>query len=172
MGKNGFSLLEILFVLCISVITIGLALPAYHYFNDRAARQANSLQLLHAINFARTEAITLNTPIILCKSRDQLTCGGEWQEGYIVIANKKVIFKFKSMVKGTLHWRAYPIQKDFLEFSPLGFTQQANGTFWYCAIHQENPLWALVMSQSGRARLVYPDGAGKIIDDKGKSLVC
>ena len=129
-------------------------------------------QLRLSIDFARNEAIVRDVPVILCKSRNQKECSGEWQDGYIILAEKKIIFGFKNTIQnGIMHWRS-SLNHPYLEFMPSGISVQENGTFWYCLKNAENPAWAIAINKAGRARISYPDPSGEIIDEKGKLLAC
>ena len=169
---RGFSLIELLIVIAMISILLLLAVPTQNSFFDKSKAKMMSEQLRLSINFARNEAIVRNVPIILCKSRNQKECSGEWQDGYIILAEKKIIFAFKNTIQnGILHWRS-SLNHPYLTFMPSGISVQENGTFWYCLKNTENPAWAIVINKAGRVRISYPDSSGEIIDEKGKLLAC
>ncbi len=162
-NKLGFSLLELLITLSIIAILAVLTLPSYREFLVKSQDQVMSAQLLRAINLTRSEAIARNAVVSLCKNQD----------GYIIFSADKIIYKFRDISRdGILNWRAFPLDRDKLQFLPSGWPNAENGTFWYCHHAAKNPAWAIVLSQSGRARIVYPDKAGEIDDDKGRALGC
>ncbi len=170
--KLGFSLLEMLIVLSIISIILVFSLFPQKIFLDKANDQVASSQLLRAINLTRSESITRGIPVTLCKSTDKQTCGGEWKEGYIVIADQKVLFTFQMREKGELRWRSFPWYRNDLQFLPTGLLNSENGTFWYCASKNKNPSWAIMISLTGRARLALPNKEGNICDDKGEFITC
>lgn len=85
----GFTLMELLVVLAIMGIGLLMAVPSYQGMvaYNRLDGQARELQ--SAFNYARSEAIRLNTPVVLCQSLDGTICssptGGKWQ-GWLVRA--------------------------------------------------------------------------------------
>jgi type IV fimbrial biogenesis protein FimT len=165
-SKSGFSLLEILITLSIIGTLLAFVLPAYHLFQTTAASDALSDQLLRAIQLGNSEAIARNTTITLCKSQNHTTCGGTWESGQILFIDtnqngivsdtSQILFVFDKAHAGVLHWRP-ALNQEYLQFSPEGMTHGQHGTFLYCLKKYDQPLWAIIINGSGRARKV--DGA-------------
>jgi type IV fimbrial biogenesis protein FimT len=167
----GFSLLELLIVLSIIAILSTLGIISIQSFQQKSQAEVIKSQLLRAIQVTRSEAILRNEKIILCHSHDQKTCSGSWQEGFIVKSASRVLHVFQSFfTNGTLHWRAFPLDREELEFLPTGVPHAENGTFWFCTA--KNPAWAMILNKAGRVRMVYPNQQGIILDPKGILLVC
>ncbi|MHB1949116.1 MAG: GspH/FimT family pseudopilin [Gammaproteobacteria bacterium] len=167
----GFSLIELFTVLTISAILAICIVPAYKIFLDRTDHQAASTQLLRAISLARSEAIMLGAPVILCGSKNLQTCANDWRDGYIVRSQEKVLYVFQPTTKGILRWRG-SLGLLYLKFLPTGLLNTEDGTYWYCLPSEKFPAWAIVINHPGRTRLVYPDQNGKILDSKGKGFIC
>lgn len=168
---TGFSLLEILITLSIAAIITAFSLGGFQSLFNKATEDIASKQLMRAITLARNDAIILGQTITLCKSTNQKTCGGDWSDGYIVLSNNKLLFSFKNNT-GQLYWRAFPYFLDDLNFLSSGFANFQNGTFWYCLKNAAHPAWAIMLGQSGRARILYPNAQDVIIDEKGDPLDC
>lgn len=168
----GFSLLELLITLTIFIIMGILAVPAQQIFYTRTNEKIVCSELEQAINLTRNEAIMRDSLVVLCKSDDQKTCNEIGKNGYIIIADKTVLYSFQNHLVENLHWRAFPKDQTYLEFLPSGLPNAENGTFWYCPKPNQNPRWAIVMSQSGRLRVVNPDASGQVKDDKDIPLTC
>jgi len=163
-------------------ILMGLAAPSWQTFLRNTKSRTLLLQLQLALQFARQEALLRREVMTLCGSRDQKSCTASWQEGVIVFIDYKQdgsvespshilrVFQFRRL-EGVLHWRAFPLNKSVCQFLPLGTTNHENGSFWYCPASGAEAAWALVLSQSGRWRIRYPDH-GQIKDDKGIPLSC
>lgn len=170
--REGFTLLEFLVTIAIISILMLFVIPSFKSILQPSQNEMQSSQLFHAIHAAREEAVKHGSLVILCKSRDQKTCSGEWQDGYLILVDNKVLFSFHNNSAGVLHWRAFPYFLDHLEFLPSGLPNFQNGTFWYCLNRAKNPDWAIMISQSGRARLLSPDEVGEINDEKDKPFQC
>jgi type IV fimbrial biogenesis protein FimT len=172
-SQRGFSLLELLITLVIIIIFLAMSVPNAKIFINKSQDEVMSQELLHAIYFARSEAITRNTTVTLCKSIDSKSCSGDWLNGYIIATNDQVLSVYHNVTtQGMIHWRGFPNGYDHLTFFPSGLTDIQNGTFWYCVEAQSKAHWAIVLSQSGRARLELPDASGNIVDSSGSELPC
>jgi len=167
----GFSLLELLITISLMTILIAVGMVSHTGFPLRVKAEILNAQLLRAISMARSEAVLHGRPVSLCKSRDHLHCQGNWQDGQIlflddhedgtVVDKKHVLYVFNARHPGELHWRS-AFNRDYLQILPSGISRADNGTFWYCPKAGANPIWAIFVSQSGRARSAYPDHEGKI----------
>ena len=89
--NKGFTLIEILVVLTLAAIMFAFALPSFSNLvqSNRMSSQYN--MLMTSLNLARSEAITRNTAITICRSNDQATCAGQWQNGWIIFVDNGVI---------------------------------------------------------------------------------
>lgn len=170
---NGFSLLEILVTFLIALILLTITIPSQKFLLTRSTADVMRLQLLHAINLTRHEAMMRREIVTLCQSSNQQTCFGHWQEGYIILAKERVIYSFLNAAnQGELYWRAFPKNQIQLHYLPSGALMAENGTFWYCLPAAKRPSWAIVLSQSGRAREVVPNQQGEVIVDTDKKMYC
>jgi type IV fimbrial biogenesis protein FimT len=180
---TAFSLFEMLVTLSIAMMLIAITLPLlqpiWRSFQHKMLQQ----QLLRAIKIASQEARILHQPISVCKTEDNRTCSGNWIKGQIIFVDKKedgIIHHPKQILLkrhmpaslGMIHWRSFPLDRDYLLFLPSRLTQQENGTFWYCDEAASAPAWAIILSKSGRTRTVYPNRDGVIKDGSGQALRC
>ncbi len=88
MKKNsGFTLLELIIVLALIAIVMTFAIPAMQTFtlNDRLTTNINTL--IGHLAYARSEALTRSTQVIVCSSDDGATCGGTWSDGWLVFVD-------------------------------------------------------------------------------------
>ncbi len=186
MIKNelGFSLVELLICIAILAILLGLAIPGYSSFvqKNRANQVIN--QLSHAINLGRSTAIITQRMVTFCRSEDGLSCGGNWQDGSILFTDQnadreingddQLILHIPMLeLPGTLKWRSFQ-NRQYLQLTPLGFTNYQNGNFTYCPENNDATLaQQIVISRTGRIRLAIDyDGDGLREDSKGKPLKC
>lgn len=80
----GFTLLELMTTLAVAGIMLAVGVPSYLTVvrNNRAATNAN--ELVSALTVARSEAIRRGDRVSLCRSDDGASCGGTWEDGWIV----------------------------------------------------------------------------------------
>lgn len=88
-GHGGFTLMELLISIAVSVIFVTVAIPAMRDLYQSNARVTSVNRLVGALHFARTEAINRTRKITLCPSNDGSRCDDslEWQNGWMVFAN-------------------------------------------------------------------------------------
>jgi type IV fimbrial biogenesis protein FimT len=149
---RAFSLIEILIVIFITSILLLIALPNWHDLYTKTTTQTRLETLVEALQLTRTEAIRRGEGIIFCKSKDQKTCGGDWQDGQIIVDyNNHVIRSFPALPKGDkLIWESSFGNNDAIIFSPTGATKGQQGTFYYYpAGDQQQSKGTIVVQESG-----------------------
>lgn len=74
----GFTIVELMFAVFIAAILFAIAVPSFRQMmaNNRLATQSNDM--IGAVNIARSEAITRNTNVVLCRATSEAatTCAG------------------------------------------------------------------------------------------------
>lgn len=154
---SGFNLLELLISLAILGILTLLLIPSYRSLLQRNRTTVVVNQLISAINFSRSQSILQDDFIFFCGSQDHLNCDGQWSEGQIIkTKNQDVILRtFSKFTKGDqLFWKSSLGKNDYLEFSPTGFTDGQDGSFYFCPKFPNEAYGAIiVVSLSGRARI-------------------
>jgi len=92
----GFTLIELLVTITLAAILLGIAVPSFRGMvaNNRLVTQTNDF--VGAVNFARSEAITSNTNVTLCRvaSAAATACAGSlapWTEWIVRNAGGTVI---------------------------------------------------------------------------------
>lgn len=84
-AMRGFSVIELMIGVAVLAVLVALAVPSLTSVinSNRLAAQAN--EFVTAVQFARSEAVRLNTAVSVCKSDDGAACSadaGPW-EGWI-----------------------------------------------------------------------------------------
>jgi len=87
LAQSGFTVIELMIGIAVLAIVMGLAVPAFTQFiqNNRLAAKAN--EVVGAFQFARAEALKRGLPVRVCSSSDGNGCNGEWNEGWVAIAD-------------------------------------------------------------------------------------
>ena len=80
----GFTIVELMIALAIAAILLMMAVPSYQGFIKRSNVQNLQNRMATAIVTARSEATARNGATTLCASADGATCGGVWNNGWIV----------------------------------------------------------------------------------------
>lgn len=83
--EHGFTLIEMLVALSIAAILLAIAVPSYSSSQLNSQLRASANDLIGSINLARSEAIKRGTTVTVCASSDGETCGGAWNEGWLVL---------------------------------------------------------------------------------------
>ncbi len=187
--QRGHSLIELLATLSIAVILLGIGAPSLVDFitSSMATRYANDL--IADINFARGEAITRGTTVVICKGPTATNCTtGQWENGWKVFvdcndnrlvtpagnasrcpgnAAEEVLRVHSALANGwTLRGNSKVANR--ITFQPDGRTTN-NGTLVACKggvlnTGNQTSSSAVVVNVTGRAR-VAQDGNGDGIPD-------
>ncbi|MEQ8314514.1 MAG: GspH/FimT family protein [Gammaproteobacteria bacterium] len=182
--SSGFTLLELLITLLMLSLLLGIALPDFHELVQQKQSDITIRTLTTALELARTSAITDNSLSTLCRSSDGSECGGNWEDGILVFTdhngNRKIdtedrlIRHFPSPGStGKLYWRAFQ-NRQYLQFTPQGFTRYQNGNFTFCPHSKDLSLARqIILNRSARIRHAQDsDGDGIREDSRGRPIRC
>jgi Tfp pilus assembly protein FimT len=182
-SQTAYTLLEAMIALSIIVILAGISIPSLKNMLVHHHNVILQSQLLQTINLARQEAYSRGVSIIICKSKMTHTCGGDWSDGLLVFSDVdgNGILKDEQYIvsrvpinvnKGKLHWRAFPVYRDYLRFRPRTWLAADNGMFWYCPKDWDYPSFAVMINTSGSGRVIYPDKSGELKDSRHRLIHC
>lgn len=91
-SNKGFTAAEVLITLAIFGVMLSMAAPPLTQFLDDVQARQNTNDLLSSLMVARSEAITRNTLVTLCKidTAAPLVCdnGNDWHDGWIAFADE------------------------------------------------------------------------------------
>lgn len=182
---SGRTLIELV---CILAIVSLLSGQAYSSISAWLARQSATAQvnwLVGAIHYSRHAAITHRTTVTLCPGDSSgAGCGGDWENGLIAFSDRnkdalingddQIINVIPALpVTGTFTWRSFR-QRPYLQMTEMGHTNNQNGNFVYCTVHQ--PLTAprqIIVNVQGRVRLNRRrNKTGVVVDSRGRPLRC
>jgi len=138
--RRGYSLLELLVVMAILGLLLGLG-GSWGNLMNRERRYQAALDLRRSLNFARAQAVVLESRVTLCALDENRDCRGDWSgRDYAVFldenrnrhADESEILRMGhwSEKRGTLTWRA-AFGRGYITFEPGGNTAQ-NGSFRFC----------------------------------------
>ena len=183
-GGAGLTLLELLVAMSIAALLAGLSAPGLSELVQGKRGDLVVRRLNQAIELARISAVSYGELVTLCRSRDGLTCGGSWQEGVLVFRDpdgnrqlaadqQPVHYLDFGNSRGRIFWRAFG-NRQYLQFTALGFTRAQNGNFTYCPDSGDlRQARQLIVNRAGRTRRsIDTDGDGIAEDSRGRPLRC
>jgi type IV fimbrial biogenesis protein FimT len=137
---RGFTLVELLFAVCIAAVLLGIAAPPLAATADGMRLSATANTFLAQLHLARSEAIKRNAAVAICKSADGEACSaaGGWEQGWIVFhdvnndglrqAGEPRIERFAALPAGFRLVGNFSVAQ-FVSFSGNGATRTPGGAF-------------------------------------------
>lgn len=85
-GSLGFSLIELMVTVAVLAVVLAVAYPSFTGLINSNRLTGNANEMVAAIQLARSEAVTRNVSVVLCRSDDATTCatGAAWN-GWITL---------------------------------------------------------------------------------------
>lgn len=160
--QRGHTLTELVFAAAIVAGLIGWAAPGFDGLRRNAERTREVNQFVHAVHFARLEAVKRNGVVSLCPSLDGEFCapgGTPWHRGWIVFVNSDadspaVRDPGEPLLRTVEPWTAGTLlaNRGTLSFRPFG-QSGVTATFTFCDARGSAAARAVIISQSGRPRV-------------------
>ncbi len=157
---HGFTLIELMIALVIIAILMVIGLPSMSEFikNERLTSQINSLNSY--LQYARSEAITRHSQVIVCASSSGSSCsGGDWQDGWLVYIDKDEDGSYSS---GDEITRVHDALKgdttigstggSEVVYDNRGFSPDSSATFSICDDRGASKGKSITISNTGRVR--------------------
>ncbi len=177
MNRNGFTLLEFLFVIAVMFVLITIGIPLYKDSKLKLEIKAQANAFHSLIYLARTEAIKRSHVVTICKSNDSEICGGTWSDGWLMFADKnedgvldvvdEVIISGNIENSVNVKWSAFG-SENYIRLTPRGLMLAQNGTFTICPQNGNHSIArTVVVSKLARVRL--PDSG---LDAGGDLIIC
>src|SRR3990167_11361518 len=85
--QSGFTLTEIMLSLMLCSILACISISGLQSLLETSKETAYRNKLLHIITTANETAKIIHRPVTICHSVDLKTCGGDWRDGLLVMAD-------------------------------------------------------------------------------------
>ena len=157
-STSGFSLLELMVVISITLIIITFAVPSFGSLVSRSQIDSKANTVFDIFQLARGTAISQGKFITLCPSKDGRQCDKQWQLGLMAFVdnnhdrefsgNDEIITFLPSTSSATLHGN-----QPYFTYSPLGTLKGRMGSIVTCPSGERlSTSVRLLVSQMGRVR--------------------
>ena len=178
--QKGLTLIELMITLAIAGILIATAAPSMGEFvqNNRAITQVNELQT--SLSTARSEAITRNNNVTVCRSSNGSSCTGTWQDGWIVFVDNDFdgtvdevdeVLRVNDAITGG---NTLSFTQTRIIYASSGIARAgSSGVFMLCDARGTDEALGVVVGLSGRPRIADSDDfEGLVIDGEEANLEC
>lgn len=83
---QGFTIIELIVAIAILAIVMAIAIPSFTAFIQNNYAKSIAVNLVETLIFARSKAITINSPVTVCATADNTfsSCGNQWTLGWLV----------------------------------------------------------------------------------------
>lgn len=158
----GFSLLELIVTLLLISIIAAIALPTFGNVVANGRIRTEASALFHAVHVARKESLMRRTVVSICPSTNGRNCSAnlDWSSGWIMFNNLDRD-EPPQLDTGEALLQVHRSSDDVrIQANRRGFTLRAtdqratNGTIRFCDQHARGTARALIISYTGRPRIV------------------
>jgi type IV fimbrial biogenesis protein FimT len=159
----GFTLVNLLIALSISVILASSGIPAILQTVYYIRASASYDELFTLIQFTRLQAVNYHSQVLLCPTIDRINCIDDWSQTLMVfvdVDDDEIKDELEELLRITtklqndeaIKWNASGSTR-YLRFKADGSTGNQNGRLSYCLLKADK-LYAkqIIMTMVGRAR--------------------
>ncbi|OUS17452.1 hypothetical protein A9Q88_04245 [Gammaproteobacteria bacterium 50_400_T64] len=181
---TGVSLIELMITLSIAAILLAAGTPSFMDMLKRGRLDAQARGFVSSLNTARSEAVLRNTTATMCHSSDGASCGGEWEDGWIVFIDdggtpgtvevgEEVILVNDGFDRSGYTLRGNGNVSNRISFGAQGYSLGFNGQLVLCYDEDQNGTGdfddengrVAIISNSGRIRTVKPSNGDVSLGD-------
>ena len=179
--QQGLSLIELLITMTIAVILLAVGVPSFIEFTTSNTASSYANDLLADLNYARSEAITRGSWVVVCKGATATNCTtGNWEDGWKVFedcnnnqevdnaacpdrdgsgaADDETVLRRHGALSNGWTLRGNNNVANRVTYQATGRTGN-NGTFSICRNSEE------MSTELSRAVVIHGSGRGRIATD-------
>lgn len=169
MRSSGYTLLELLVTLMLTVVLLSLGVPGLRELGLDARRTADVNAFVSAIQFARSESLKRSRAVVLCHTADGVACAGArepYDLGWMVFVDvdgdnpprrdsgEELLLHYTPVIEGSIRSnRAHYVFRPY-------YRRSTNGTVVFCDIRGPLAARAVIVSYTGRPRAAATTAAG------------
>ena len=177
--QRGFTLTELFTAVAVAAILAAVALPNLQEFMQNNARSTRLNNLVTALNYARSDAVSQRRSTRVCASSDNASCSGnnQFHRGVVVMTGATLLRTFiasDSNAYTLLGTNADGTALSQVAFAPNGRATGAvgNARFTLCDARGTPEARAVVLSGSGHPGISTDSDMDGIHDVNGVNLTC
>jgi type IV fimbrial biogenesis protein FimT len=183
--QDGFTLIELLTTLGIATILVSVAIPNLQQFKKNSRQRTVTNELVAAMRVARNTAITTNSRVTVCASRDGTACHDvSWNRGWIAFVDEdsdRVLDVNEQLLRTGSGADGVSISSgqfaNFFVYRPNGRVMNAtlagnSGQFTICDDRGNDHAKAIRLDLSGRAHAVDAHQGQQGIDGAVIAIAC
>ncbi|VAW84084.1 hypothetical protein MNBD_GAMMA16-717 [hydrothermal vent metagenome] len=166
---QGVTLIELMVTLALIATFLAIATPGFSALLRENQLNNQTTALTRALHYARSQALTLGQSVLICPLDNTLNCSTQnkkvWTQGWLVAVDQNNNRNFD--LQNDVKLRIFQNQKNNVQimsnrtavavFSSNGNATGSNRTFKLCHKHDNKVSRKVVLSNSGRNRLIVPD---------------
>lgn len=179
---HAFTLVEMMITVAVAAILIAVAAPNFIRTIESNTILSITDELSSSLRLSREEALRQGLPVTICASSNQSTCGGTWNDGWIVFVDKnsnanlengeEIIAVTQQVAQNYPVTLLSPITSA-MRFNSQGFAPE-KGTFRVCNPSANNTMArGVIIHASGGARHAADTNDDSIREDhNGANFSC
>lgn len=160
---RGFTLIELMVVVILMGIILGMGIPSFQNLIEKMAIEAEAEMFVEGMRTARLTAIEERKDIVVCTSSNSTSCGGTWEDGFIVYRDdngdnslngtEEVLYSHQFRQSVIIKTGSGDNQNFF--YNNNGWTPGSADRLLFCAEEgSQRNAYMIVISQSGRLRIL------------------
>lgn len=161
---HGLTLLELLITLALTMLILGIGIPAFNSLSARTQQTAEINRFIRHLQLARSTAIKTGRDHVLCPSSDMNLCREDthWEQGYILFEDNNedgLRDPYESLVRISHPTSEIGIDmqsttgRKHVTYRSDGRSAGSNLTLTFCDPENHIPPKAVILSNTGRPRV-------------------
>ncbi|MCP4996874.1 MAG: prepilin-type N-terminal cleavage/methylation domain-containing protein [Gammaproteobacteria bacterium] len=173
--SGGFTLLELIVVVAVLSILLGVVIPGFKSMLEQNRMAAAVNGFIATLRYARSEAVTRETRVVVCASTDGVNCLDDytgWGEGTLVFVDSdnsrsrdvdELLLNYRQGVEDGLEVMSSSSSRSTITYYPTGRGWGSNTTVRFCLPGSDIENRAVIISFTGNPRVSHKmPGGGSI----------